>query len=85
MFELTYAITVENPRTKARVTRELRKGGADVPVTYYNRADFVQRYVRFLLVESIERPFQAFKEGFQAVLEPQMLKVGCADREHPGP
>jgi len=47
VFALTYAVTVRNPTTGEMVTHELRKGGADIPVTVYNRADYVQRYIRY--------------------------------------
>jgi hypothetical protein len=75
VFGLTFAVTLADPLTGAIATRELRRGGADVPVTVYNRADFVQRYVRFLLHDAIETPLRAFREGIHAVLEPDILKV----------
>ncbi|KAI8609323.1 hypothetical protein BC830DRAFT_1151112 [Chytriomyces sp. MP71] len=42
-------------------------GGEAVAVTSKNKAEFVDRYVNWLLVESVELQFAAFREGFYHV------------------
>ncbi|KAJ3402569.1 60S ribosomal protein L3 [Chytriomyces hyalinus] len=42
-------------------------GGDAIPVTKANRHEFVDRYVAWLLVESVEAQFAAFREGFYHV------------------
>ncbi|KAJ3053743.1 putative E3 ubiquitin-protein ligase [Rhizophlyctis rosea] len=41
--------------------------GHQIPVTKDNKKEFVDRYVNWLLNESIEKQFNAFKEGFYHV------------------
>jgi ubiquitin-protein ligase E3 A len=47
----------------AQYTVELVPGGANIPVTEENRRDFVDKYVEYILVRSVERQYGAFLEG----------------------
>ena len=46
---------------------ELIPNGAEIPVTEDNRAQFVEQYVRYLLVSSVAKQFDAFSAGFHKV------------------
>ncbi|RGB41112.1 hypothetical protein C1646_649703 [Rhizophagus diaphanus] len=41
--------------------------GENMPVTKYNRGDYVERYVNFVLNDSITEQFESFKRGFYHV------------------
>lgn len=43
---------------------ELKKNGANIPVTMDNRKEFVDLYVNYVLHESIQKPFEDFMQGF---------------------
>lgn len=47
---------------------ELKPGGASIPVTSTNREEYVELYARFLVVESVARQFEKFKQGFMRVM-----------------
>jgi len=55
-----------------RTTHELIPGGGGVAVTNDNRAEYVEAYVRHLLVDAVAEPFAAFQKG-------------CAERRRCGP
>ena len=42
---------------------ELKPGGADVAVTKQNKEEYVLRYVRWLLVDSIQQQWNSFEKG----------------------
>ncbi|XP_059673641.1 probable E3 ubiquitin-protein ligase HERC3 [Gavia stellata] len=46
------------------VAVELKKDGANIPVTKYNRKEFVDLYVNYVFNESIRKPFEDFMQGF---------------------
>ncbi|XP_071600355.1 probable E3 ubiquitin-protein ligase HERC4 [Heliangelus exortis] len=46
------------------VAVELKKNGANIPVTKDNRKEFVDLYVNYMLNESIRKPFEDFMQGF---------------------
>ncbi|XP_065692195.1 E3 ISG15--protein ligase HERC5-like isoform X1 [Patagioenas fasciata] len=43
---------------------ELKENGANIPVTKYNRKEFVDLYVNYVLNKSIQKPFEDFMQGF---------------------
>ncbi|XP_074445708.1 putative E3 ubiquitin-protein ligase HERC4 isoform X1 [Larus michahellis] len=45
-------------------TVELKKNGANIPVTKDNRKEFVDLYVNYVFNESIRKPFEDFMKGF---------------------
>ena len=63
---LTYTGDVENDMclTYEFLDHELVKGGKNIPVTKYNRKDYVDKVVDYVLNDSVAKPFNAFKEGF---------------------
>ncbi|RKP24490.1 ubiquitin-protein ligase E3A-like protein [Syncephalis pseudoplumigaleata] len=58
-----------------RYTHDLLPNGASVPVTQANCGDFVDRYVSFLLNESVQGPFDAFKEGFDQICGKSTIQI----------
>ncbi|KAM9295768.1 putative E3 ubiquitin-protein ligase HERC3 [Morus bassanus] len=46
------------------VVVELKKNGANIPVTKDNRKEFVDLYVNYVFNESIQKPFEDFMQGF---------------------
>ncbi|KAJ8325131.1 hypothetical protein BDV3_007294 [Batrachochytrium dendrobatidis] len=58
-----------------RQTLELHEGGANRPVTAENRQEFVDLLVDFLMNKSISSAFQAFRDGFDLVLEGSALQL----------
>ncbi|XP_055576779.1 probable E3 ubiquitin-protein ligase HERC3 [Falco cherrug] len=46
------------------VAIELKKNGANIPVTRDNRKEFVDLYVNYVFNESIRKPFEDFMQGF---------------------
>ncbi|XP_014207550.1 ubiquitin-protein ligase E3A [Copidosoma floridanum] len=54
---------------------ELSDKGDEVYVTQTNKKEFVDLYTDFLLVKSVERQFEAFKNGFQMVTDESPLAL----------
>ncbi|KAJ3029890.1 UNVERIFIED_CONTAM: putative E3 ubiquitin-protein ligase [Siphonaria sp. JEL0065] len=50
-----------------KVKVPLIAGGDKIPVTRQNRFEFVERLVNWMLVDSVEKQFEAFREGFYHV------------------
>jgi len=48
----------------AMAITELVPGGAEMPVTNANRAEYARVYAKHVLVRSVERQFGAFQQGF---------------------
>ncbi|XP_075005669.1 putative E3 ubiquitin-protein ligase HERC4 isoform X3 [Calonectris borealis] len=46
------------------VAVELKKNGANIPITKDNRKEFVDLYVNYVFNESIRKPFEDFMQGF---------------------
>lgn len=53
----------------------LRKDGEKIVVTQSNKQEFVELYADFLLSQSIEKQFKAFKKGFQMVTDESPLNL----------
>jgi hypothetical protein len=62
-----------------RTTTELAPGGAAMPVTAANRRAYVHAYLRWLLVDAVARPFDAFARGFKMVADGPALALFRAD------
>ncbi len=55
--------------------RELKPGGASIPVTSDNREEYVMLYVKWLLVDSIQDQYNEFERGFMQVMESSSLDL----------
>ncbi|KAK3590225.1 hypothetical protein CHS0354_041290 [Potamilus streckersoni] len=85
-FGITFQISTSEFETVK--THDLKPNGANIPVTNENRKEYVDRYVNWILNESIYPHFQAFYHGFHTVCasnalimlrpeEVEMLVCGC--------
>ena len=54
---------------------ELKPGGANIPVTSDNREEYVVLYVKWLLVDSVERQYEHFERGVMRVLDGSSLDL----------
>ncbi|GAX11174.1 ubiquitin-protein ligase E3 A [Fistulifera solaris] len=54
---------------------ELKPGGADIPVTSFNKEEYVLLYVKWLLVDSIQPQWEAFKKGVLRIMESSSLDL----------
>lgn len=77
-FSLNFAITYDY--FGAVETHELLPKGAETPVTNTNRQEYVSLYVSYLLEESVEQQFSAFRRGFQMVCaESEVMGIFCPE------
>lgn len=49
-------------------THDLKENGENIPVTAANKEEYVELYAKFLLVDSVSRQFERFKQGFMRVM-----------------
>ena len=68
-FEVTWTSLGEEKRV------ELKPGGANIPVTSSNREEYVLLYVKWLLVDSIQKQWEAFENGVMHVLDSSSLDL----------
>lgn len=54
---------------------ELKPDGANIPVTNENREEYVLRYVRWVLVDSIQPQWDSFEKGVMRVMESSSLDL----------
>lgn len=52
-------------------TRELKRGGSNIPVTSENKEEYTLAYVKWILVDSIAQQYDEFERGFLAVTAPE--------------
>ncbi|QPG75765.1 hypothetical protein FOA43_003125 [Brettanomyces nanus] len=69
-FEVTYKDIFDDI-----VTKELIKGGSQVPVTDENKYEYVERYMNFFLNDTCKQPFEAFCKGFYNVVGGNALSL----------
>ena len=77
VFALDWTVTTE--AFGVRSTVELAPGGAERPVTRENARAYVRAYLQWLLVDSVARPFDAFRRGFLSVAAGPALDLFRAD------
>lgn len=56
-------------------TCDLKQNGAKTQLTNENKSEFVDLYTQFVLSKSVEKQFEAFREGFQLVCQDSAIKV----------
>lgn len=54
---------------------ELKENGSNIPVTSHNKEEYVLRYTRWILVDSIDKQWQRFQAGFMRVVEDSSLDL----------
>lgn len=74
VFSQTFEIGYENV-FGAPLKHSLKPDGEKIPVGQHNKQEFVELYADFLLTQSIEKQFKAFKKGFQMVTDESPLQL----------
>ena len=54
---------------------ELKENGSNIAVTSLNKEEYVLRYTRWILVDSIDKQWQRFQAGFMRVVEDSSLDL----------
>ena len=67
-FELAWTETAEKRRV------ELKPDGANISVTKANKEEFVLRYVRWVLVDSVKTQWDHFQTGVMRIMEDSSLR-----------
>jgi ubiquitin-protein ligase E3 A len=73
VFCLTFELTWTEMGETRRV--ELKPDGANIPVTKANSEEYVLRYVRWVLVDSIKSQWERFQIGLMRVMEDSSLDL----------
>ncbi|XP_060697829.1 probable E3 ubiquitin-protein ligase HERC4 [Hemiscyllium ocellatum] len=73
IFSLNFTIAVE--KFDVTEVKELVPDGANIPVTKYNRQEFVDAYVDYVFNKSIAPLFDGFYEGFHKVCGGKVLQL----------
>ncbi|EIW81058.1 HECT-domain-containing protein [Coniophora puteana RWD-64-598 SS2] len=72
---LDETFTVTESRFGEMVEVELMPGGADVPVTENNKAEYVEAVIEYRTKTRIQEQFTAFMEGFREIIPGELLNV----------
>lgn len=75
--DLTFTITTDT--FGSPVEYELFPNGKNKRLTYENRQEYVYLYWRYLLVDSVEKQFRSFYNGFMKVLDRDILQIFQAE------
>lgn len=77
-FSLNFAVTDTirtSPTTTKSITRELRPGGADMPVTNENRLVYISFMARYRLQAQPQHQTHAFLKGLGMIISPNWLSM----------
>ncbi|KAI7693200.1 putative E3 ubiquitin-protein ligase HERC3 [Sarcoptes scabiei] len=75
--EINFTITLDTFGTP--VEYELCTGGKSKILKYDNRAEYVELYWKFMLIESVRKQFDSFLKGFSMVLDTDILEIFQAE------
>eukprot|EP01043_Picozoa_sp_COSAG02_P054824 COSAG02_NODE_6269_length_3693_cov_9.040345_1_plen_859_part_00 len=78
MFELTF--THDTEEYGMLVSKNLKPGGAEIPVTNENKGEYVRLYVNHVINELPQREIQEFIKGFKKVMDGRALQL-CTPKE----
>ena len=73
VFCLTFEVNWRDLGEERKV--ELKPGGGNIPVTSSNKEEYVVLYVKWLLVDSIQPQWDAFKKGLMRLMETSSLDL----------
>ncbi|ORX50733.1 HECT-domain-containing protein [Piromyces finnis] len=73
-YEQSFQIQIDN-NYGGSVTVDLKPNGENIKLKKENREEFVDLYVDYLLNSSISKQFNAFKEGFDSVVEGSAIEI----------
>ena len=74
VFSQTFEIGFENIFGEP-LKQELKKDGDKIAVNQHNKHEFVELYADFLLNQSVDKQFRAFKKGFNMVTDESPLQL----------
>lgn len=66
--DIPTTFSIEEDNFGEVVTHELKPGGYNITVTNSTRQEYVRLYTQWVLEDSIDKQFAAFKQGFRQVL-----------------
>ncbi|KAG4087328.1 hypothetical protein H8356DRAFT_1730130 [Neocallimastix lanati (nom. inval.)] len=74
LYEQTFQIQMENCYGSSSMI-DLKPDGENIKLTNENRDEFVDLYVDYIFNTSVEKQFNAFKEGFDSVVEGSAIEI----------
>ena len=74
VFCLCFEVTWTDSLGK-EMTHELKPGGSEIPVTGENKEEYVRLYTKWLLVDSIDKQWEAFEGGVMRIIEDLSLDL----------
>jgi len=77
-FELTF--THDTEEYGMLISKELKDGGTDIPVTNANRAEYVKLYVHHVINTLPKREIADFQKGFKMVMDGRAFQL-CTPKE----
>lgn len=73
IFCLTFEVTWNSLGMERK--KELKSGGANIPVNNDNKEEYVMLYVKWLLVDSVQSQYHEFERGFMQVMDGSSLDL----------
>ena len=71
--DLYFDVTIDKFGEKKTI--ELKLGGSEIGVTKQNVNEYVELYVQYLLIYSIQSQYDSFAKGFKTVISERILKL----------
>ncbi|XP_033634240.1 E3 ubiquitin-protein ligase NEDD4-like isoform X1 [Asterias rubens] len=71
--ELTFSVDEDN--FGATKTTELKPNGSEIPVTNFNKREYIQLVIQWRFVNRVRAQMTAFTEGFQDLIPLDLLKI----------
>jgi ubiquitin-protein ligase E3 A len=73
IFCRTFEVTYDSFNTTKKI--ELIPDGSSISVTGFNRSLYVEKFVQWLLVDSVAKQFDDFYKGFSRVISPDAIEL----------
>ncbi len=73
--ELDLTFQVDEEHFGTTITRELRPGGAKIPVTDENKDEYIQAVIQWRFVSRVKDQMDAFKTGFNELVSLHLIKI----------
>jgi len=62
---MNLTFTVDYDSWGEKLSKELVENGSEINVTLENKEEYIDKYIHFLMDESVDKYFRSFKEGFE--------------------
>jgi len=73
--ELDLNFSVDEEQFGTTLTRELKAGGAKIPVTDENKSEYIQLVIQWRFVSRVKDQMEAFKQGFNDLVGLHLVKI----------